>query len=271
MDVHVVRRLLELQNPDNEKGVETKNRKTLKKQMFKALLTETCTMAQQLSEKHGDSKINIPKLFYTYCKESGTSLNRKSMEELQSSMLYAVESMTTKKKHIQDFSLRLLEYAETHFLDGGNTLIGLQPNESFFSQYYGKNSNGVYQIVLSDDRRFTTNREKRGETRSKYIRKKTEKPILFHAGDLAIYFQHGALIPSSAIFVRIVENVQIGQLISRVYHTGLEVVDKGVKTEYLLVIHTNIIQQIQEGPTRELIQDPIEEWQQKISNTITVK
>eukprot|EP00012_Vannella_robusta_P004683 CAMPEP_0206207952 /NCGR_PEP_ID=MMETSP0166-20121206/15913_1 /ASSEMBLY_ACC=CAM_ASM_000260 /TAXON_ID=95228 /ORGANISM="Vannella robusta, Strain DIVA3 518/3/11/1/6" /LENGTH=552 /DNA_ID=CAMNT_0053628843 /DNA_START=86 /DNA_END=1743 /DNA_ORIENTATION=+ len=221
-------------------------------------------MTKDWAVRNSDAHVHWPKLFYNYCKGCGRSISRKEMEELHSSMQYAVN--TFKKKDLVELCSKILEYAG----DGGNTLVGLQPNESFFSQYYGKKSSGLYQILTP----ASATDVGRGRAETKIIRsskRKAEKTKLFAAGDLAIYFQHGAMTPSNGIFVRVLDAVEEDQKIARIYPAPMEIVDKGIRTEHLLVLHPDIVDEINEGPTKKLIQDPIEAWEKNISHTILAK
>ena len=85
--------------------------------------------------------------------------------------------------------------------------------------------------------------------------------VELRTGDLAIYFQHGAFIPSAARFVRVLEDVGEEQKIVRVYTGPLEIVSQAVHAKYLLPLPESVREEIyMRGPSHQHIRDPIAEW-----------
>ena len=226
------------------------------REINKKQVTELIQDLKQWATIEKEEHIHWSKFFFTMARMREKSFNYEDCERIRGAATNFLEN--TKKNEITEAVTGLVEYLDTHIIDTGNTLIGLRPNESYFSEYYGISADGRKNLIKSDTDEILFIKLVDS------INKKNKAPgenYLFRAGELAFYFEHGAFVPTSATYVRIVENVKPTQKFVKIITDPHETIHRTTKIEYLLEIHDTISRNIlTNGPSKLHIQDPVDQW-----------
>ena len=141
LKVVIVCKLLNLRNPNEIK--------TFKRNDFKTLFLEIIALATDYYAQNSEEVMVMngwTHLFNNYCLQTGSSISYQCMKDLHSSVQYAF-GLWAKKKNFQEIICSLLSFTKNHLIDGGNTLIGLQPEEEFFKKHFGLNADGGYKLL----------------------------------------------------------------------------------------------------------------------------